>query len=257
MDTAKQFFEEYVRDRRGQHIDGYTLEDLGYLVRYTTHTAADDFVVFSRLQPSAVKSIIDDQLAYFRAKRKSFEWKVYGFDEPGNLESLLIEQGFASDKKEVLMVCSVNDRAPSETHSGSWELRRVETEQGVSDAVSVQKRVWNKDFEWLADHLLNRLIKQPEQISIYCAYVKGKPVGTGWTCFYSGSKFPELNGGAVLPEFRGRGIYKALYGQRLVEAANRGYQQITVDASPMSRPILEKMGFMHVCSTTPLYYKIA
>ncbi len=257
MSTAKQFFEEYVRDRRAQNIERYTREDLGYLVRYTSQTTADGFVTFSCFKPADAKSIIEDQVDYFRSRRKSFEWKIYGFDEPDNLGSLLGEHGFTSDKHEVLMVCPVNGRAPPEPRSDSWEIVRIDTESGVRDVISVQQRVWGGNYEWLAEQLLTRLATQPEQISIYCTYVDGQPVGTGWTCFYRGSKFPELNGGSVLQEFRGRGIYKALYGQRLAEAASKGYDRITVDASPMSRPILEKMGFIQICSTTPMCYKVS
>lgn len=256
ISSAKQFFEEYVRDRRAQNIERYTREDLGYLVRYTSQTTDDGFVTFSRFKPADAKSIIEDQINYFRSRRKSFEWKLYGFDEPDNLGSLLGEYGFTSDKHEVLMVCPVRARAAPESRSGSWEIKRIETEQAVRDVLSVQQQVYGGNFEWLAAQLATRLATKPEQISIYGAYIEGRPVGTGWTCFYSGSKFPELNGGAVLQEFRGRGIYKALYGKRLAEAASRGYERITVDASPMSRPILEKIWFRYICSTTPMCYKI-
>lgn len=133
---------------------------------------------------------------------------------------------------------------------------RIDSEQGVHDVVSVQQEVWNRKFEWLAAQLLRGLTTQPEHISLYCAYLDGRPVGTGWADFPGGSKFPELHGGAVLQELRGQGIYRALYGRRIDEAAHRGYTRIAVDASPMSRPILERMGFAHACNTTPMHYRM-
>lgn len=257
MSHSRPFFDEYVRDRREQSIELYTLEDLGYLVRYTPQTESDGIVMFANLKPSEAKSIIEEQINYFGSKCNGFEWKVYDFDEPGNLKSLLGEYGFLPDEPEAFMACSVKACVHSASPLVSWEIVQVESKQGLLDVVSVQESVWDRKFDWLAEQLQFRVTTQPEQLSIYCAYVDGKPVGTGWTDFPKGSKFPELHGGSVLPEMRGQGIYKALYEKRLAEAANRGYEWLVVDASPMSRPILEKMGFIHICSTTPMCYKFA
>jgi hypothetical protein len=256
MNGAKQFFDEYVQDRRRQKIERFTLEDFGHLVRYTPQTDADGWVTFSRFKASETKAIISEQVDYFRSLGKSFEWKVYDFDEPENLQSLLVELGFVADKQEVFMACSVHAGADAVGRANPWEIMRIETEQGVRDVVAVQEQVWNRKFGWLTEQLLAGLTKQPERLSIYCAYLEGRPVGTGWTDFPEGSKFPELHGGAVLQDLRGQGIYKALYGRRLLEAANRKYETITVDASPMSRPILEKMGFIRICNTVPMCYRI-
>jgi hypothetical protein len=42
----------------------------------------------------------------------------------------------------------------------------------------------------------------------------------------------------------------------LQEAPQRGYRFLTVDASPMSRPILEKMGFQLIALSWPCQWKI-
>jgi GNAT superfamily N-acetyltransferase len=93
-------------------------------------------------------------------------------------------------------------------------------------------------------------------LSIYCAYVGGEPVGTGWTEFPPDSRFPELHGGAVLESRRGRGIYSDLFAVRVDEAKKRLYDFICVDAAPMSRPILQKIGFRGVCATVPMRKKV-
>ena len=58
----------------------------------------------------------------------------------------------------------------------------------------------------------------------------------------------------VLPAMRGRGLYTAMLSHRIAEAKSRGYRWITIDAAPMSRPILLKKGFMHVCWTYPMIH---
>jgi GNAT superfamily N-acetyltransferase len=55
-----------------------------------------------------------------------------------------------------------------------------------------------------------------------------------------------LSGGATLPDARGRGAYRALVRARWEEAVRRGTPALVVQASPMSRPILERSGFRSV-----------
>jgi GNAT superfamily N-acetyltransferase len=55
----------------------------------------------------------------------------------------------------------------------------------------------------------------------------------------------------TLPEFRGRGLYKATVARRAELARERGYRWLYVDALPTSRPILECLGFVKLTTTTP------
>jgi GNAT superfamily N-acetyltransferase len=68
---------------------------------------------------------------------------------------------------------------------------------------------------------------------------------------HAGTEFAGLFGGGTLPQWRGRGIYRALVAYRARLAAARGYRYLQVDASPASRPILERLGFACLALTTP------
>jgi GNAT superfamily N-acetyltransferase len=76
-------------------------------------------------------------------------------------------------------------------------------------------------------------------------------VSAGWVRFVAGTAFATLWGGSTLPDWRGRGIYKALVRYRARLAVERGYSYLQVDASADSRPILERAGFVPVTTTTP------
>jgi GNAT superfamily N-acetyltransferase len=52
-----------------------------------------------------------------------------------------------------------------------------------------------------------------------------------------------LMGGAVLPEARGRGMYRALVRARWDHAVARGTPLLVVQAGPMSAPVLDGLGF--------------
>ncbi len=63
--------------------------------------------------------------------------------------------------------------------------------------------------------------------------------------------FATLWGGGTLPGWRGRGSYRALVAERAARARARNIRYLQVDASPSSRPILERLGFLAVTTTTP------
>lgn len=70
----------------------------------------------------------------------------------------------------------------------------------------------------------------------------------------AGTGFASLWGGSTLPEWRRRGIYRALVVHRARLAAQRDRTLLQVDASDDSRPILERLGFVAVTTTTPYVY---
>jgi predicted acetyltransferase len=61
--------------------------------------------------------------------------------------------------------------------------------------------------------------------------------------YHPHSQFADLWGGSTLPNCRGRGLYTAVLAARVQEAVQRGYRFLTIDASPMSRPIVARHGF--------------
>ena len=69
--------------------------------------------------------------------------------------------------------------------------------------------------------------------------------------FHQGTDFASLWGGGTLPAWRGHGLFRALVTYRAALARDRGFRYLQVDASLDSRPILERMGFRMLATTTP------
>ena len=76
----------------------------------------------------------------------------------------------------------------------------------------------------------------------FVALIDGRVVGTSYAAF--GDAGVNLFGGSVLPEARGRGVYRALVRARWEAAVDRGTPALTVQAGRMSRPICERLGFV-------------
>jgi GNAT superfamily N-acetyltransferase len=69
-----------------------------------------------------------------------------------------------------------------------------------------------------------------------------------------GTEFATLWGGGTLPAWRSRGIYRAIVAHRADLALRRGFRYLQVNASDGSRPILERLGFVGVTTTTPFIW---
>jgi GNAT superfamily N-acetyltransferase len=67
----------------------------------------------------------------------------------------------------------------------------------------------------------------------------------------AGTAFAGIWGGATVPRWRRRGVYRALTAARARSALRRGATLIHSDSTEDSRPILERYGFVKVTETTP------
>jgi predicted GNAT family acetyltransferase len=86
---------------------------------------------------------------------------------------------------------------------------------------------------------------------VFVAYEDDKPVSSARITYDPNSQFAGLWGGATLDSHRGKGYYKTLVAARLQEAMQRGVRFLYIDASPMSRPILERRGFIFLDYSRP------
>ena len=78
----------------------------------------------------------------------------------------------------------------------------------------------------------------------FIASLDGEIVGTAAAVI--GNHGVNLFAAGVLPEARGRGIYRAMIHARWDYAVERGTPALTVQAGQMSRPVLENAGFQFI-----------
>jgi GNAT superfamily N-acetyltransferase len=84
----------------------------------------------------------------------------------------------------------------------------------------------------------------------HVALIGGQLVGFAWA--FATPMGLMLNGGAVRPEWRGRGAYRALVAARWDTAVRLGTPALAIQAGEMSRPILERCGFKVLCRVAAL-----
>jgi GNAT superfamily N-acetyltransferase len=106
----------------------------------------------------------------------------------------------------------------------------------------------------MEQQLLRQVAEDPESLIALVVLAGDRPVCASRLELHQGTEFASLWGGGTVPEWRGRGIYRATVAYRARIAARRGYRFLQVDASDDSRPILARLGFSGLSSTTPYNY---
>jgi GNAT superfamily N-acetyltransferase len=213
------------------------------------------WVLYTRLDPAAAEQAIPSTLEFFAPWGGEFEWKVYDHDTPPDLKERLLARGFVPDEPESLLALDLETVPPAFWQPPAADVRRLADPAQLSIVTGIEAEVWGEDFSDLEETLAAEMQAVPGQLSVYVAYADGQPASSAWTRFYPLRQFAELYGGATLPRHRGQGLYTALVKTRAHEARQRGVRFLMVDASAMSRPVLEKLGFVFLTHTQPFIMK--
>jgi len=231
-------------------------EEIPNLVRHVgLKESGGGSILYSRLDNGNVDRVICEQIDYFESIGQDFEWKVFDYDSPGDLKDRLTAYGFEIEEVEAIMVFDLSATPDFLRRPVTHDVRQITSTAKIADVMTVERQVWNEDFADLEAYLSNTLVNEPERMKIYVAYVGNQPASSAWIYFPPHSQFASLWGGSTLPEFRGQGLYSALLAVRIQEAIRRKVSYLTVDASPMSRPILEKFGFEKIANSYPCSWK--
>lgn len=248
-------FNEQVRQSTAPDGTGAVFEVDDFVVRRLAPPGQEGSgVIWSDLDRATADAVIAGQVAVFAGRGERFEWKLYDYDQPADLADRLVAAGFVAEDAESFVVAEVSEVLEA---LGSAELPagvtavRVTDSAGVDLMGEVREIVFGDDKSDLRQAVLAQLERTPDLVQIVLAMAGRQPVSAARIEFLPGTEFAGLWGGGTLPQWRRRGIYRALVRYRAELAAARGYRYLTVDASPDSRPILERVGFTRLAITTP------
>ena len=221
-----------------------------------TADESEGTIIYSQLDETNVDQVIREQIAWFTARGQNFEWKAYDYDTPADLVARLAAQGFIIEESESIMVLDLAQAPAALLQPVSQPIQRLATSEALSVVRTIEEAVWGGDFRWLIDFLGHALRYHPMQMSVYVAYAGDVPASAAWIYYPADSRFASLWGGSTVVAYRGQGLYTALLAIRAQEAISRHVEFLTVDASAMSRPILEKFGFIKIAESYPCKWQI-
>jgi GNAT superfamily N-acetyltransferase len=244
-------FDEQLR-RSERSIGGDRVERVGPVLRRIAPNPDEwSMIEWSDLDESTADDAIAAQVAYFSGLGQQFEWKYYAYDRPADLPRRLRRAGLEPDEEEALMVADVTDLAVDLAPPDGIRFVPVIDANGVGLLVRLHEEVFGHDYTAFGRALATRLDSEPESVTPVLAMAGDRPVCASRIEFHQGTDFASLWGGGTLPEWRNKGIYRAMVGYRARLAAERGFRYLQVDAQPPSRPILERLGFVMLTTTVP------
>jgi GNAT superfamily N-acetyltransferase len=190
----------------------------------------------------------------FAALGRPWEWKHYSYDEPADLPDRLRAAGFTAEEPETLLVARIADLTLDPRPPTGVRLEPVTDHSGVEALVRVHEEVFGGDHSAIGQFVAARLRRAPDVIPAVVAWAGSTPVSSGRIEYHAGTGFASIWGGGTLPEWRRRGVFRALVAFRARLAAEAGYEHLQVDASDDSRPILDRLGFVELATTTPFVH---
>ena len=234
---------------------GVTVERDGPLVRFLG-LPGRGFVLYRDLGGVVgrdLDELIARQVRVFAGRGERFEWKLHGHDRPRDLPQRLRAAGFVPEDTETIVIARVAEIAAEPRLPDGVSLREVTTRTDFERIAALEQAVWGEEDQrnWLVDMLESERATDPSSITIVVAEAGESVVCAAWIRFEGGTEFATFWGGATLREWRRRGIYRATVAYRANLAAGRGFRYLETDASDDSRPILERLGFTAVTTTTP------
>jgi GNAT superfamily N-acetyltransferase len=214
------------------------------------------WVIYTRLAADTADQAIRSTIDFFKPLGGEFEWKVYDHDTPPDMKQRLLDHGFTAEELEAVLAFDMEAAPPGFWEPPAARVLPVTDPAQLADIARIEAEVWNESYSDLPEVLDAEMRATPDRISVFIAYAGGEPASGAWIRYYPGTQFAELYGGATLARHRGQGLYTALVKARAVEARQRGVRFLVVDTSPMSRPILEKRGFVFLTNVQGFVFNV-
>lgn len=196
--------------------------------------------------------LIARQRDYFGGRGEAVGWQTRAHDEPADLPARLRAAGFVPQHQDTVLIGLAAELATAPVVPGGVVLRWVTADDDMHRIAALQCEIWGPQWNWIGENLIGRIAAAPDDIAVLAAEAGGDVVSAAWLAFFPPGPdgFARLLGGSTLPRWRGRGIYRALVAARAQRAAGRGVTYLQVDASDDSAPILRRLGFRAVTTTT-------
>ncbi|MBF4461151.1 MULTISPECIES: GNAT family N-acetyltransferase [unclassified Rathayibacter] len=229
-------------------------------LRLVTFAGGRGFVTYRDLAEASaddIAALVAAARAHFEAAPsiRSVEWKTRGHDRAPGLHEALLAHGFVPRETESIMVGPLSALVRDAPLPEGARVRRVGEETEVRAMSAMVDAAFGEDVDIaLADALLARLARG-DGMELWVAEVDGRMVAGGRLEPVAGSDFAGIWGGATLPDYRGRGLYRAVTTARAASALELGKSLVHSDSTEYSRPILERAGLTRVSTTTPYVWR--
>lgn len=229
-------------------------------LRLATFAGGLGFITYRDLDGATaanMPALVSGALAHYQADAgiDKVEWKVRLHDTAPGLAEALVAHGFVPEAAESIMVGPVAGLCAPVPLPDGVSLRKVSSEADVRAMSAMVDEAFGEETSIrIAESLLARLARR-DGMELWVAEADGRMVSGGRLEPVPNSDFAGIWGGATLPAYRGRGIYRALTAARARSARALGKTLLHSDSTDDSAPILARAGLLQVSTTVPYYWR--
>jgi GNAT superfamily N-acetyltransferase len=225
-------------------------------LRLATYEGGRGFISYRDLagvDADGIRELVRQALAHFQADPGigEVEWKTRAHDHAPGLLQALADLGFEPAESESIMIGEARLLAVDVPLPDGVTLRRMSEEADLRAMSAMQDEIFEGRVSTARADELVRQLATTDGVECWVAEAEGQIVSAGRLEPVPGTDFAGIWGGATRPEWRGRGIYRALTAARARSALRMGKTLINSDSTEFSRPILERSGLVKVSTTTP------
>ncbi|MDX3236784.1 GNAT family N-acetyltransferase [Streptomyces sp. ME03-5709C] len=236
-----------------------SVERDGPLLRKTFEHGGTGFLAYrdlGGLDGPELDALIARQRDHYAALGTQVEWKYHAHDLPARLPERLVAAGFVPEEPETVLVGEAAALTAAPVLPEGLALREVTSRADFERIREMEETVWGVPHDWLPGMLESEVSGPGDPCAVVVAETDDGTVAcAGWARFHEGTDFVSLWGGSTLPQWRGRGAYRATVAHRARLAVAAGYRFLQVDASPDSAPILARLGLRPVAVTVPYVWR--
>lgn len=230
------------RDARGDFPDTEVIDRPGWFSILTPSFRQGGLneVSFSQIDAD-VDAVIDATIARYESHGLRFRWAIPPGTRPADLGERLRLRGM-TEERSALMVAAIADLriAPPDDITVS-----LVDDTNLEAYCETNAAGWSVDPAPLIAFQRHLFATSRDTHFCFIAEQGGRPVAAANYAALGRSAY--FMGAVVLPEFRGRGAYRALLAARLRHAAGRGIPLVTTQARlTTSAPILATLGFTKI-----------
>ena len=199
-----------------------------------------------RLEPDEIDATMDEVHTILSERsRDACSWEIGHSATPPDLVERLYERGLVDDDDPDVIGMLLT--APPPPPPDGIEVRPVRTAEEFAAAKRVAALAFGMPEEEFEAERERERWEDAAGLAYWKTFVAllgGEVVASANSTYLDGAV--TLNGGAVLPEARGRGAYRGLVSARWDDAVARGTPALVTQAGRRSAPILERLGFREV-----------
>lgn len=179
-----------------------------------------------------------------------WEFKTWDHDHPA-LREVLARVGAEPQEHEALVIGEAAPLATEVALPDGLTVRETRSRVDLERIAELGRLVWGEHHGAGQVEDLMTQLDAGAPVRVFLVEDGDLLVSAARIELVPGTGFAGLWGGNTHPDYRGRGVYRALVAIRAEVAVESGYRYLQVDASDESRPILERLGLQVVGGTQP------